>query len=104
MLMLLNKYWKSLVLMSLVAFLLWGFSHWRYTSGQRAADRDWSERWAKRDAADAKAKASEEAYQRNVEQQRQIAAMEEGKKANEELAKAKTNAADARRFKNGDRV
>lgn len=94
---LLEKYWKPLVLIALVALSLWGFGHWRYTSGVEATNLGWSKKWSDRDATDAKAKAAEESRQRNIEQQRQIAAMEEGKRADEELAKAKGAAADAKR-------
>ncbi|HAW1738182.1 TPA: DUF2514 family protein [Escherichia coli] len=94
---LLKTFWKPLALIALVASLLWGFSHWRYTAGYEAADLAWSKKWADRNAADAKAKAAEESRQRNIEQQRQAAVIEEGKRVDEELAKNQANAAAAER-------
>lgn len=98
---LLKSIWKPLVIILLVAFLLLGFSHFRYTAGQTAANLAWSVKWKGRDAADAKARAAAETEQRNKERQRQAAAMEEGKRADEELAKAKAAAANAKRAGDG---
>ncbi|HEN4998336.1 TPA: DUF2514 family protein [Klebsiella aerogenes] len=97
MLTLLEKYWKPLALIALVALLLWRYGDRQFSAGKNAANLSWSAKWSARDAADEKAKAAEEARQRNFEQQRLAAAMEEGKRANEELAKAKVAAANAKR-------
>ncbi len=93
----LMKYWKPLVLMLLVAFLLWR----SYSAGYDSADAAWKLQWAQRDADDAKFRVAEEARQRNIEQQRQIAVVEEGRKADEEMAKAKADAAHAQRVGDG---
>ena len=99
---LLEEYWKPLALIALVALSFWGYGHWQFASGENAKELTWSKKWADRNTADAEAKAAEEARQRNKEQRRQITAMEEGKRADDELAKAKANAADAKRA--GDRL
>ncbi|WP_374101308.1 DUF2514 family protein [Rahnella sp. ChDrAdgB13] len=94
---LLKKQWKPLVLIALVASSLWAFSHWRYTAGHDAADQAWQLKWSSRDTADADATLKREGQERAEEQRRQLAANEEQKHAEEELAKARSDAADADR-------
>lgn len=98
---LLKKYGKPLAIFLLVALSLWGFSHWRYTAGQDAANLVWSKQWSDRNAADAEAKAAREAQEREKEQRRQRAADEERKRADEELAKVQADADAARRAGDG---
>jgi biopolymer transport protein ExbB/TolQ len=94
---LIKKFWKPLVLIALVASSLWAFSHWRYTAGYNAADQAWQLKWSQRDAVDTAATLKREGQERAEEQRRQLAADEERKHVEEELAKARSDAAAADR-------
>ncbi|MFD3225685.1 DUF2514 domain-containing protein [Rahnella aceris] len=94
---LLKAYWKQVAVIVLVALSFWGFSHWRYNSGHDAAEQVWQLKWSSRDAADAAATLKREGQERAEEQRRQLAADEERKHVEEELAKARSDAAAADR-------
>lgn len=96
-----RKFWKPLVLIILVALSLWRFGHWRYSAGQTAERLLWSDKWSKRDKADAEARAQREASERAEEQRRQQAANEEEKRADEELAKVQADVDAAQRASDG---
>jgi hypothetical protein len=94
---LLKAYWKQAAVVVIVALSFWGFSHWRYTAGYDAADQAWQLKWSQRDAADTAETLKRAGQERAEEQRRQLAANEEQKHAEEELAKARSDAADADR-------
>lgn len=101
MLSLLKKFWKPLAIILLVASLLGGFSHWRYTAGHDAADLDWSKKWAERNAADSEASRKRDAREREEEKRRQLAANEERRRAEEQVAKVQADADAAQRAGDG---
>lgn len=88
---LLKRTGKPLALIMLVALSLWGFGHWRYTAGQTAERLVWSDKWSKRDKADADAIARRESSERAEEQRRQKAADAEREQAEKELATMQAN-------------
>ncbi|MCZ0823698.1 DUF2514 family protein [Dickeya solani] len=65
------KYWKPLALITLAAFFVWGFSHWRYSAGRDDADAAWQHKWDQRDIADAAALAKRQSDERAEERHRQ---------------------------------
>ena len=93
----LKAYWKQAAVFLIVTLSFWSFSHWRYTAGHDAADQTWLLKWSSRDAADAAATLKREVKERAEEQRRQFAANEEQKHAEEELSKARADAAIADR-------
>ncbi len=92
---LLKKYWKPLVLIALVAFLIWGFSHWRYTAGRDDANAAWQHKWAQRNTADAEALAKRQSDERYEERRRQEAIDEISANAQQAIEQAQTDAANA---------
>ncbi|HED3095554.1 TPA: DUF2514 domain-containing protein [Citrobacter freundii] len=85
-----EKYWKPLAIILLVAFLLWR----TYDAGADSKEAEWQGRWLQRDLADSTATLHQEVANRAEEQRRQQAVKEEQKRANEELAQVQA-AADA---------
>jgi hypothetical protein len=94
---LLKAYWKQATIVLIVALSFWVFNHWRYTAGYDAADQAWQLKWSNRDASDAAETLKREGEERTAEQRRQLAINEEQKHAEEELAKARSDAAAADR-------
>lgn len=94
---LLKEYWKPLAIILLVAFLLWRAFHF----GVGTSDSNWRQKWLQRDISDSTAILHREVGERAKEQRRQQAADEEQKRANEELAKVRADAADAERARSG---
>ncbi|MGC6061454.1 DUF2514 family protein [Enterobacter kobei] len=94
---LLRAVWRPLLLMMAVVLLLWGYGHLRFVAGQTDANRNWSLKWAQRDAADNAVTARHKVLARSEEQRRQDIAREEQKHADEELVRARDEAADAQR-------
>lgn len=94
---LLKRTWKPLALTMLVALSLWGYGQWRFIAGQDATNLVWSDKWSKRDAKDANARAASEARERTEEQRRQKAADEERERAKKELARVKADVDAAER-------
>ncbi|WP_407223882.1 DUF2514 family protein [Enterobacter roggenkampii] len=92
---LLKRTGKPLALIMLVALLLWGFGHWRYTAGQTAEKLVWSDKWSKRDKADAEAKAAREASEREEEQRRQLENNRIREDGEKQIAQVSAAAADA---------
>lgn len=90
---LLKEYWKPLAIILLVAFLLWR----AFSFGVGTSDNNWGQKWLQRDISDSTAILHREVAERAEEQRRQHAADEEQKRADEELAKVRTDAADAQR-------
>lgn len=94
---LLEKYWKPLAIILLVAFLLWR----AFCAGFSQSDASWRLQWAQRDLADSTAALHRDTSERAEEQRRQNAVNEEQKRANEELAKVQADADHARRTGDG---
>ncbi|EOZ7468773.1 DUF2514 family protein [Enterobacter hormaechei] len=94
----LGKYWKPLAITLLVAFLLWR----AYDAGYESADSVWKQQWLQRDLADSTAIMYREVAERAKERRRQLAADEERKRADIELAKVQADADAAQRT--GDRL
>ncbi|HEM8064365.1 TPA: DUF2514 domain-containing protein [Enterobacter hormaechei] len=94
----LGKYWKPLAITLLVAFLLWR----AYDAGYESADSVWKQHWLQRDLADSTAIMHREVAERAKERRRQLAADEERKRADIELAKVQADADAAQRT--GDRL
>ncbi|EJR0236065.1 DUF2514 family protein [Enterobacter hormaechei] len=94
----LGKYWKPLAVTLLVAFLLWR----AYDAGYESADSVWKQQWLQRDLADSTAIMHREVAERAKERRRQLAADEERKRADIELAKVQADADAAQRT--GDRL
>ncbi|GBO49474.1 hypothetical protein MFFDBJGM_02492 [Pectobacterium versatile] len=92
---LLKRNWKSLALITLVAFLMWGFSHWRYTAGQDDANATWQLKWAQRDTADTEALAKRQSYERQEERRRQEAINAISTNAQLEIEQAQADAVNA---------
>lgn len=92
---LLKKYWKPLALITLVAFLIWGFSHWRYTAGRDDANAAWQHKWDQRDIADAAALAKRQSDERQEERRRQEAINAISTNAQREIEQAQTDAVNA---------
>ncbi|PWC17141.1 DUF2514 domain-containing protein [Brenneria roseae subsp. roseae] len=92
---LLKKYWKPLALITLVAFLIWGFSHWRYTAGRNDANAAWQQKWDQRNTADAEALAKRQSDERQEERRRQEAINTISTNAQREIEQAQTDAASA---------
>lgn len=92
---LLKKYWKPLALVSLVAFLIWGFSHWRYTAGREDANAAWQHKWDQRNTADATALAKRQSDERHEERRRQEAIDEISANAQQAIDQAQTDATNA---------
>lgn len=88
----LKTYWKQATSVFIITLSFWAFSHWRYTEGHDAADQAWQLKWSNRDTADAAATLRREGHERAEEQRRQLAAEEERKHAEEELANARADA------------
>ncbi|WP_048639114.1 DUF2514 family protein [Brenneria goodwinii] len=91
----LKIYWKPLTLITLVAFLIWGFSHWRYTTGLDDANAAWQHKWGQRDIADATALAKRQSDERQEERRRQEAINAISTNAQREIEQAQTDAANA---------
>ncbi|MEC5321180.1 DUF2514 family protein [Brenneria populi subsp. brevivirga] len=92
---LLKKYWKPLALITLMAFLIWGFSHWRYTAGLDDANAAWQHKWDQRDIADATALAKRQSDERQEERRRQEAINAISTNAQREIEQAQTDAVNA---------
>ncbi len=98
---LLKRTWRPLAVTALVALSLWGFSHWRYTAGRDAERLVWSDKWSKRDARDATAKAEREASERDEEQRRQLENNRIRADGEKQLAQASAAAANAQSVADG---
>ncbi|EHD21306.1 Protein of unknown function DUF2514 [Brenneria sp. EniD312] len=90
-----KKYGKPLALITLVAFLIWGFSHWRYTAGRNDANAAWQHKWDQRDIADAKALEKRQSDERHEERRRQEAINAISTNAQREIEQAQTDAVNA---------
>lgn len=67
MIRLIQKYWKPLTLIALVALSLWG----AYSVGYDSADKSWQLKWTQRDKEDSDALARRQVEVRTEEQRRQ---------------------------------
>lgn len=94
---LLEKYWKPLAMILLVAFFLWRV----FSFGVGISDGNWRQKWLQRDIADSTATLHREVAERAEELRRQQVVNEEQRRADEELAKVLANAADAERARSG---
>lgn len=74
---------------------------WSYSSGYKKADSAWQLRWMQRDLADTTAMLERTAAERKEEQLRQQKTDEEQKHADQLLAQARSDAADADRAADG---
>lgn len=92
---LLKRYWKSLALITLVVFLIWGFSHWRYTAGCDDANTAWQSKWDQRNTADAEALAKRQSDERQEERRRQETINAISTNAQREIEQAQADAANA---------
>ncbi|MCL6366204.1 DUF2514 family protein [Pectobacterium carotovorum subsp. carotovorum] len=92
---LLLKYWKPLALITLVAFLILGFSHWRYTAGRDDSNAAWQSKWDQRNTADAEALAKRQSDERQEERRRQEAINAISTNAKREIKQAQANAVNA---------
>ncbi|WP_323660585.1 DUF2514 family protein [Pectobacterium versatile] len=90
-----KAHWKPLALITLVAFLIWGFSHWRYTAGQDDANAAWQLKWARRDTADTEALAKRQSDERQEERRRQEAINAISTNAQREIEQAQADAVNA---------
>ncbi|EJF1946175.1 DUF2514 domain-containing protein [Salmonella enterica] len=97
----LKRWWKPLVIILLVAFLLWRAASWCWSQGYGKADGAWRTQWLQRDLADSTATLHREVAERAEEQRRQRAADEERNRADEELAKVQADADGAQRARDG---
>ena len=96
-----KAYWKPLVEILLVAFLIFAAAYWCYSRGYKEADSYWKLQWAQRDLTDATITLQREVTERAEEQRRQHAVDEEREKADEELAKIQADADAAKRAGDG---
>ncbi|BDH46405.1 hypothetical protein TUM12370_24490 [Salmonella enterica subsp. enterica serovar Choleraesuis] len=85
------KYWRPLALIGLVAVLLVGYGHWRYS----VATDEWQKRWAARDLADAKSLEQQQTAARTEEQRRQQAINRVTDDAQKQIEHARADAAAA---------
>ncbi|MFJ5452962.1 DUF2514 family protein [Pectobacterium jejuense] len=92
---LLLKYWKPLAFIALVAFLIWGFSHWRYTAGRDDANAAWQSKWDRRNTADAEALVKRQSEERQEERRRQEAINAISTNAQREIEQTQSDAANA---------
>lgn len=92
--------WKPLTIGGLFLLVLWGFSHVRYQAGYKAADSAWQLKDEKRQKADALALAGKQADERAKEKKRREATDKAAAEAEAQLAKARADAADAKRTDN----
>lgn len=84
-----------------LCFLVWFHGHRQFNAGREDAERDWALRWTSRDLADATMTLHREVAERAEEQRRQLAAEEERKRAEDELAKVQADADAAERAGDG---
>lgn len=84
-----------------LCFLLWFHGHRQFNAGRDDADRDWTLKWTSRDLADATITLHREVAERAEERRRQLAAEEERKRAEDELAKVQADADAAERAGDG---
>lgn len=84
-----------------LCFLVWFHGHRQFNAGRDDADRDWTLRWTSRDLADATMTLHREVAERAEERRRQLAAEEERKRAEDELAKVQADADAAERAGDG---
>ncbi|MFH3346650.1 DUF2514 family protein [Klebsiella aerogenes] len=96
----LGKFLKPLLSVLLVAFLFYCL-YTLYRNGYDDADKAWQRKWLQRDIADSTATLHREVAERAEEQRRQQVANEEQRRADEELAKIRADAADAERARSG---
>ena len=94
---LLERYWKPLATILLVALLLWR----AFSFGVVTSDSAWRQKWLQRDIADSTVTLHREVIERAEEQRRQQVANEEQKHAEEELAKVRADAAGAEHARRG---
>lgn len=90
-----KAYWKPLALITLVAFLILGFSHWRYTAGRDDANALWQTKWDRRNTADAEALAKRQSDERQEERRRQEAINAISTNAQHEIEQAQADAVNA---------
>lgn len=93
----LKAYWKPLAAFLLVAGSLWLAHHLGYSSGYGASDTVWSDKWAKRDKADADSRIAFTQDQRRIELTRQANIDQIQREADEETRKANAARANAQR-------
>lgn len=84
-----------------LCFLVWFHGHRQFNAGRDDADRNWTLRWTSRDLADATMTLHREVVERAEERRRQVAAEEERKRAEDELAKVQADADAAERAGDG---
>jgi hypothetical protein len=96
MLWLLKLIWKPVSAFVLVAAVLWGIHHHGYISGQSDERQVWQLKWAKRDADDLAALAAKQRAERNEEQRRQHEINQVTADAQNQLNKARLDAANAK--------
>lgn len=93
--------WKTIACFVLVAAVVWGFSHWRYSAGYDDADQHWRKAWAERDARDATALAQRQAEARIEEQRRQGEINEIREQVSQQLSRVQADADRARAASRG---
>ncbi|MGL4270210.1 MAG: DUF2514 family protein [Plesiomonas sp.] len=86
---------RALFAITIAVVALWLFSEWRYSAGEAAMNGVWQSRWIARDAADAEERQLRQEAVRTEEQRRADAVAAQEKEANDELEKAKRDAAAA---------
>ncbi|MBO1108758.1 DUF2514 family protein [Plesiomonas shigelloides] len=86
---------RALLAIAMAVVALWLFSEWRYSAGEAAMNDVWQSRWIARDAADAEERQLRQEAARTEEQRRADAVAAQEKEANDELEKAKRDAAAA---------
>ncbi|SBT60191.1 Protein of uncharacterised function (DUF2514) [Plesiomonas shigelloides] len=86
---------RALLAIAMAVVALWLFSEWRYSAGEAAMNEVWQSRWIARDAADAEERQLRQEAARTEEQRRADAVAAQEKEANDELEKAKRDAAAA---------
>ncbi|MER0046524.1 DUF2514 domain-containing protein [Pectobacterium odoriferum] len=90
-----KAHWKPLALITLMAFLIWGFSHWRYTAGSEDANAAWQSKWDRRNTADAEALTKRQSDERQEERRRQDSINAISTNAQREIEQAQADAVNA---------
>lgn len=92
----LKENWKPIALLLLAGLLLWGVHHNGYESGQFDTNQAWNIKWAKRDAKDLLELAGRQEQARTEEQRRQNEITQVTADAQNQLDKARLDAANAK--------
>lgn len=100
----LKPFWKPLTVGGLILLALWVFSNICYQAGYQAADLAWQLKDRKRQKEDAEALVTRQTYEREEEKRRQDETTNAAKKADEELAVARADAAVAKSAGDGLRA